>query len=96
MISAQTLYSLTKPLKAAIGAHVALIGTGCPSNEYQAAQSASMLAEQQARYLGQHLDCSWSQRAEFLELCGLRSLAAEARVRARMAGNRAAYPESFH
>lgn len=85
-----TIHALAKPLKAAIDAHVKLIDQGVPAAEYQAAESASFLAEQQARYLGQHLDAPAHQRAEFLELCGLRRAALNVRLQARMNANRAA------
>lgn len=89
------LYAMAKPLKKAIGAHIPMLGTGVASDAYQAAQSASMMAEQHARYLGWHLDIPWCQRAEFLELCGLRAEALNARLQSRIAANRTIYPDAF-
>jgi hypothetical protein len=52
----KTIALIAKPLKAKIGAHVRLIGTGCDADAYYRAQSDSDLAVQQAKYLIQHLD----------------------------------------
>lgn len=75
----RTLYALAKPLHKVIGAHIRMLGVSVPSDVYQSAQSASMQAEQHARYLGEYLDAPVCQRAEFLELCGLRAAAREIR-----------------
>jgi len=52
----KTIIRMAKPLKAAIGSHVPLIGTGCDNDVYQRARADSDLAAQQAKYLIQHLD----------------------------------------
>lgn len=52
----KTIIRMAKPLRAVIGAHAHLIGTGCDADVYQRARADSDLAVQQAKYLIQHLD----------------------------------------
>ena len=51
----RTIITMARPLKARIGAHVPLIGTGCDNDVYQRAQADSDVAVQAAKYLIQHL-----------------------------------------
>jgi len=52
----KTIEAIAKPLRAKIGAHMRLLGTGCGDETYQRARADSDLAAQQAKYLIQHLD----------------------------------------
>ena len=54
-MNTKTIIRMAKPLRAVIGAHVHLIGTGCDADVYQRAQADSDLAVQQAKYLIQQL-----------------------------------------
>ena len=51
----KTIIRMAKPLRAVIGKHAHLIGTGCDHEVYQRAQADSDLAVQQAKYLIQQL-----------------------------------------
>jgi hypothetical protein len=52
----KTIIRIAKPLRAVIGAHARLIGTGCDNSVYQRARADSDLAVQQAKYLIQYLN----------------------------------------
>lgn len=52
----KTIIRIAQPLRAVIGAHARLIGTGCDNSVYQRARANSDLAVQQAKYLIQHLN----------------------------------------
>ena len=54
-MNTKTIIRMAKPLRAVIGAHVHLIGTGCDADVYRRAQADSDLAVQQAKYLIQQL-----------------------------------------
>ena len=54
-MSPKTIALIAKPLRAKIGAHARLLGTGCGYETYQRALSDSDIAVQQAKYLIQHL-----------------------------------------
>ena len=51
----RTIILLAKPLRARIGAHVPLIGTGCDNATFQRARSDSDDAVSLAKYLIMHL-----------------------------------------
>ena len=55
-MNAKTIIRIAKPLRAVIGAHARLIGTGCDNSVYQRARADSDLAVQQAKYLIQYLN----------------------------------------
>jgi hypothetical protein len=55
-VTPETIALIAKPLKAKIGAHMRLLGTGCDAYTYQRARADSDLAAQQAAYLIKHLD----------------------------------------
>lgn len=52
----KTIIRIARPLRAVIGAHARLIGTGCDTSVYQRARADSDIAVQQAKYLIQHLN----------------------------------------
>jgi hypothetical protein len=52
----KAILRMAKPFKAAIGAHVPMIGQQVDSDVYQRARADSDIAVQRAKYLIQHLD----------------------------------------
>ena len=52
----KAIIRIAKPLRAVIGAHAKLIGTGVDNEVYQRARADSDLAVQQAKYLIMQLD----------------------------------------
>jgi hypothetical protein len=73
IMQTRTLLTIAARLRKPIGAHAALIGTGCAQSTYLEARNASDSAESLARYLAQHLNAPRAQREIFAKACGLGS-----------------------
>ena len=54
-MNTKSIIRMARPLRAVIGAHAKLIGTGCDNATYQRARVDSDIAVDQAKYLIQHL-----------------------------------------
>lgn len=65
-------YLIARKIRADIRAHFECVGLGMTNSEYLELRAKSDYATSFGLYLGEHLTLSPNDRAEFLELCGLR------------------------